>query len=323
MIDPKKKKKIHDNFVRVVEDLVKRKLQSESIQAIILGGSVARGDETEHSDIDIVFYVKKKDLPKDPRKFYKFKGKYIEEHYSIIDDLNNEHILPESKVLYDKTGKIKKEVFNEWVAKRRFNAELKEAKKYQKLAEESFENKNYERSFSLLYGLESPAFILMHSLPPRFNLPFPSFRLLKSLKIIDRKHKTKIYEKIRELYIFGNSNKKQILNDFQKAYFLMYKIKKSENPNSKNLGFFDKQKIKYNIRGLKKTFENYAFVFAYRFIVGCLSTWAFDKKIKERDRKTLHKILLDILGVKKIDRDLINEKLKLSKELLKETQGLK
>lgn len=308
--------------MNVIDDLVKKKIKSESIQAIILGGSVARGDETEHSDIDIVFYVKKKDMPEVPRRFYKFKGKHIEEHYSEIENLKNENILPEERILYDKTGKIKKKDFDEKVAKKRFRSQLKEAKKYQKLAELSFKKGNYEGSFNFLYGLGSPAFILMHALPPRFNLPSPSFRLLKSLKIIDKKHKTKIYEYVEKIYTFGNKNKKKILKDFQKAYSLMNKIKKSENPNSRNLGFFDKIKIKYNIEGLEKTFENYPFVFAYRFIVGCLAMWTFDKKTKKKDKEILYRILLKVLGVEKIEKKLIEERLKFSKEFLKEAENL-
>lgn len=315
-------KNIHKQFMKVIDDLIKKKIKSEPIQSIILGGSVARGDETEHSDIDIVFYVKKKDMPKNPRRFYKFKSKYIEEHYSEIENLKNDNILPEEKVLYDKTGKIKKNDFNEKIAKKKFNVEIKEAKKYQKLAEQFFKKEDYEESFNFLYGLGSPAFILMHALPQRFNLPFPSFRLLKSLKIIDRKHKTKTYEKIEKIYTFKDKNKKQILRDFQKAYLLMNKIKKSENPNSKNLGFFDKIKIKYNVEGLKKTFEDYPFIFAYRFIVGCLAMWTFDKNTKKKDKEVFYQNLLKVLGVEKIDKKLVEEKLKLSKELLKEAEKL-
>lgn len=309
--------------MKVVDDLINKKTKSEPIQAIILGGSVSRGDETEQSDIDIVFYVKKKDMPKNPRRFYKFKGKYLEEHYSEIEKLKNENILPEEKILYDKTGKIKKKDFDEKIAKKKFNFGIKEAKKYQKLAEQFFKKQDYEESFNFLYGLGSPAFILMHALPPRFNLPFPSFRLLKSLKIIDRKHKTKTYKKVEKIYNFENKNKKQILRDFQKAYLLMNRIKKSENPNSKNLGFFDKIKIKYNVEGLKKTFEDYSFVFSYRFIVGCLAMWTFDKKTKNKDKEVFYQILLEVLGVKKIDKKLVEEKLKFSKELLKEVEKLK
>ncbi len=313
-------KNIHKKFMEIVDDLISKKIKSEAIQAIILGGSVAREDETEHSDIDIVFYVKKKDLPKNLRKFYKFRDKYIEEHYSEIESLRNENILPEEKILYDKTGTIRKKNFDEKIAKKRFIYEFREAKKYQKLAEQYFKKGSYERSFNSLYGTESPTFILMHSLPPRFNLPFPSFRLLKSLKLIDRKHKTKIYEKVEKIYTFENKNKKQILRDFQKAYLLMNKIKKSENPNYKNLGFFDKIKIKYNFEGLKKTFEDYPFVFAYRFIVGCLAMWTFDKNTKKQDKEIFYKILFKVLGVEKIDKKLFEKKIKLSKELLEEVK---
>ncbi len=262
-------------------------------------------------------------MPENPRRFYKFKNKYIEERYFEIENLKDENLLPEEKILYDKTGQINKKEFNEKIAKKRFNVEIKEAKKYQKLAEQFFKKEDYEKSFNFLYGLGSPAFILMHALPPRFNLPFPSFRLLKSLKIIDRKYKTKTFQKVEKIYTFENKNKKQILSDFQKAYLFMNKIKKSENPNFKNLGFFDKIKIKYNLEGLKKTFEDYPFVFAYRFIVGCLAMWTFDKNTKKKDKEVFYQILLKVLGVEEINKKLVEEKLKLSKELLEEAERLR
>lgn len=316
-------KKLHKEFMEVVNSLIKKKLKHEPIQAIILGGSVARNDEIEHSDIDIVFYVKKKDMPNDFRSFYKFKGKYIEEHYSPIEELKNENILPEEKILYDKTKRINKLKFNEARAKKIFSKKFNEAKRYQKLAEDSFRKKNYEKSFYYLYGLGNPARIIMQALPPRFNLPFPSFRLLKSVKTIDKKHKTKTYEKIKKIYTFKNKNQKKILKNFAKGYKLMNRIKKAENPKSKNLGFFDKTKIKYNLAGLRKTFEDYPFVFAYRFIIGCLTMWAGDKNIKIENRKKLQRYLFSLLGIKKFNRNLVKQKLKLSNELIKEGEKLK
>jgi len=314
------KTNLHQKFMKVVNSLVDKKIEQEPIQAVILGGSVARGDETKHSDIDIVFYVKKKDIPKNPRRFYKFKGKYIEEHYFEIENLKNENILPEEKILYDKTGKIKKKEFDKKIAKKKFYIELKEAKEYQKLAKQSFKKRNYEKSFNFLYGLGSPAFILMHALPPRYNLPFPSFRLLESIKIIDKKNKTNLYKKIEQIYTFENKNKKQILRNFGKAYLLMNKVKKS---TSENFGFFDKEKIKYNVLGLKKTFKEYPFVYSYRFIVGCLTMWALDEKIELNYKNKLKDYLLIILGIKFINKNLVEEKLKLSNELIKGCEKIK
>ncbi len=314
---------LHQKFMKVVDLLIKKKIKTEPIQAIVLGGSVARGDENIHSDIDINFYVKRLNIPVDYWRFYKFKGKYIEEHYFPIEDLKNENFLPEEKILYDKTDKLKQNFFNEDRAKEKFFLELKEAEKYQKLAEKSFNKNNYDKTFNYLYGVGAPAFIIMHSLPPRFNLPFPSFRLLKSIKIIDKKKKTDIYKKIEEIYRFDNKNEKEILNEFEKAYNLMNKIKKEENPKSKNLGFLDKIKIKYNIKGLKETFKKYSFVYAYRFIVGCLAMWAFDNKIKAENKIRLKKYLLNVLGIKIIDKDLVKKKLELSKELIKECEKIK
>lgn len=316
-------KTLHEKNLRIIRELLHKKLKKENILVAILGGSVARGDETEYSDIDIVFYVDRKNLPKDSRCFYKFKGKYIEEHYSPIEELKNENILPEEKILLDKTGEITKFLFNKSLAKKKFNLEIKEAKRYQRLAEESFNKKDYEESFYYLYGLGSSAFIIMHTLPPRFNLPFPSFRLLKSIAIIDKINKTKAYKKIEQIYTFKNKNKKEILRTFEKAYSLMNKLKKIENPKSKNLGFFDKTKIRYNLKGLKKTFEDYPFVYAYRFIVGCLTMWAFDKKIKDKDTKKIYKYLLESLGVKEINRELVKEKINISRDLIEECEKIK
>lgn len=314
---------LHKEFMKVVDLLVKNKLKEEPIQAVILGGSVARGDENSHSDIDINFYVKKLDMPNNPWRFYKFKGKYIEEHYLPIKDLKNETLLPEQKILYDKKDKLKQNKFNEKKAIINFKKNLIEAKRCQRLAEKSFNEKNYEKTFNYIYGFESPAFIFMHALPPRFNLPFPSFRLFDSIKDIDKKNKTNIYRKIEEIYIFKNRNQKEILRDFEKAYHLMNKMKKSENFKSNNLGFYDKIKIKYNVDGLKETFKKYPFVYAYRFIVGCLTMWAFEDKIKPEDKGKLKNYLLNILGMKIIDKDLVKKKLELSNELIKECEKLK
>ena len=164
--------------------------------------------------------------------------------------------------------------------------------------------------------------ILMHEIPPRFNLPFPSFRLLKSLKLVDSKYKTKTVETLTKLYSFKNENRREIIEDYSKAYKLMNKIKKSKNPDSENLGFFDMEKIKYNVEGLRMTFEDYPFVFAYRFIVGCLVDWSFDKNLPSKERNQLFDILLRILGIKELDMDLVKEKLMISENLIHESEKL-
>jgi len=308
--------------MRVVNALIEKKIKTEPIQAVTLGGSVARGDEHEHSDIDIVFYVKKKDMPKDTRRFYKFKGTYIEEHYHEIGALKSENILPEVKILYNKTGKIIKHEFDERREKKAFIKKLREAEKYLKLARNCFRKGAYETSFNYLYGLGEPASIIMHALPPRYNLPFPTFRLLGSVKIIDEKNKTQVYKKIEQIYKFNNTNLKEILHNFEKAYELMNKIKREENSDAKNLGFFDKIKIEYAIESLKENFEDYPFVYAYRFIAECLTEWAFDKKIKLKERKKLRKYLLKSLGIANIDGDLVKQKIALFEDLLKEAKKL-
>jgi len=314
---------LHQKFMRVVNALIEKKIKTEPIQVVALWGSVAREDEHEHSDIDIVFYVKKKDMPKDTRRFYKFNGTYIEEHYSKIEDLKSENILPEVKILYNKTGKIIKHEFDERREKKAFIKKLREAEKYLKLARHCFQKGAYEKSFNYLYGLGEPASIIMHALPPRYNLPFPTLRLLSSVKIIDKKNKTQVYKKIEQIYKFNNTNVTEILQNFKKAYELMNKIKRKENPGAKNLGFFDKIKIKYAIESINENFEAYPLVYAYRFIVECLTEWAFDKKIKLNEREKLHKYLLKSLGLANIDEYLVKQKLELFEELLKEAKKLR
>ncbi|MFH1503164.1 MAG: nucleotidyltransferase domain-containing protein [Candidatus Diapherotrites archaeon] len=304
----KKERKIHQKFMDVVNSLVNEKIKKEPIQAVILGGSVARGDETKHSDIDIVFYVKKKDLPENKRGFYKFKGKCIEEHYFSIEDLKNSNLLPEEKIIYGKTGKIKIPKFNEKLAKKKFKDSLKQAKKFQKLAESDFKKGDYEKAFYYLYSMESPSFIMMHSLPPRFNLPFPSFRLLNSIKSIDKNKNTKFYGLFEEFYKFNNKKIKEIMGSFSEAYYL--RIKKE-----------GKLKVKYNLEYLKKTFKEYPFIFAYRFIVCCLTLWTFDNSIEQEKREFLNRSLMKVLGIKNISKKLVKEKLEISNKLFLECKN--
>jgi len=314
-------KSLHQKFMHVVNALIKKKIRTEPIQAVTLWGSVARGDETEHSDIDIVFYVNKKDMPKDIRRFYKFNGKYIEEHYSKIENLKSKNILPEVKILYNKTGKTIKPKFNEAKERKEFAKKLKEAEKYVKLAKKYFQNKAYEESFNYLYGISAPASTIMHALPPRYNLPFPTLRLLNSVRIIDKQNKTQVYPIIKQIYHFNNTNTNNILFNFEKAYTLMSKIKQNEHPNAKNLGFFDKIKIKYAVESIKENFRDYPLVYSYRFIVECLTEWAFDRKIKLKERKLLRKYLLASVGITNINRDLIKQKLILFEQLIKEVKN--
>jgi predicted nucleotidyltransferase len=305
-----KNSKIHKKFLKIVNSLVNEKIKKEPIQAVILGGSVARGDETKHSDIDIVFYVKKKDLPKNQRGFYKYKGRCIEEHYSAIENLKDSNLLPEEKIIYDKTGKIKIPKFNEKSAKKKFKDSFSQAKKYQRLAEDSFKKQDYEKSFYYLYSMESPSFVMAHSLPPRFNFPFPSMRLFNSIKIIDKNNKTKIYGLFEKIHNFNNEKIKEIMGNFSEAYYL--RIKKE-----------GKLKVKYNINYLKRTFREYPFIYAYRFIVGCLIIWIFDNSINEEKRNIIKNNLLSVLGIKEIDKDLVKEKLEISNKLLLECEKLK
>jgi predicted nucleotidyltransferase len=307
-------KKVHDEFMRVVDDLVKSKVDGESIQAIVLGGSVARGDEEEHSDIDIVFYVERRDLPESLRNFYEFEGKYIEEHYLAIENFCGEDVFPEARVLYDVSGKVRERKFDLGIAKKKFDEDLKGAKRSQKMAESFFEKGKYEEVFSCLYDMESPSFILMHALPARFDLPFPSFRLLKSIKIIDEKNGSRLYDKLERIYGFENNDYEEILRIFESAYKLVGEFRDG--------GFFDRLKIKYNIDGLRRTFEEYPFVYAYRFIVGCLASWAFNEGLGVEVRGKLRKNLFEVLGAEGVDEGLVKGKLELSRKLISECEGL-
>lgn len=315
-------KKIHEEFMKVVSALVEKKLGEEDIEIVVLGGSVARGDETEYSDIDINFYFVKDKLPKFYGKFYEFMGKWIEEYYFDVEDLKGKSLLPEVLILYDKNGVAKKNKFDKKIARKDFEVQLKEALKYQELIEKSFESGNHEESFYYLYSIESPSYVLMHALPPRFGLPFPSFRLLDSLKKIDEKHGSKTYDLVEKIYDFENSDVEGILKKFEEAYLLMNKIRREENTEIENLGFYDELKIRYNIEGLRRTFEKYPFVFAYRFIVGCLAMWAFDESIDVKNRENLVGILFNVVGVEEISEELVREKVDLSRGLIDEVKKL-
>ncbi len=314
--------RIHRKFMEIVDALVKKRINEREIQAVVLGGSVARGEETKHSDIDINFYVKEADLPETVRGFYKFKGKYIEEHYSSIENLKNENLLPEEKIIYDKTGKIKIPGFDEMKARNKFRSDLSESKRLCEIAENFFRKKDYQNCLYTLIG-NGPSFILMHSLPRRFNLPFPSFRLMSSIKEVDKINKTVFYHIFEQIYHFNNMDKKKILSEFKKSYLFMSDLKKRENSEVKNLGFFEKSKVKYNLYGLKMTFNDYPFVFAHRFIVGCLAMWASDKNLDDAIRKILSDSLLKVLGLESIEKNLVEQKLNLSKKLIRECKKLK
>jgi len=315
---------LHQKFMRVVNSLIEKKVKSEPILAVALWGSVARGDEpSEHSDIDICFYVKKKDLPRDTRSFYKFKGTYIEEHYSDIRKLKGENILPEVKILYNKTGKVINHEYNLARERKAYIKKLKESEKQLALAKNSFQKGAYEKSFNYLYGANAPTYTIMHALPPRYNLPFPSLRLLGSVRNIDKKHGTHVYDEIKKIYEFNNANAKEILYNFEKAFRLMHLVKRRKHPSAKNLGFFDKLKIEYAMVSFKETFEHYPFVYAYRFIAECLTEWAFDKKTKPQERKNLHEYLLRSLGIANICRNLVKQKLALHEDLVKEAKKLR
>jgi predicted nucleotidyltransferase len=283
------KNKLHARNMKIIGNLINKKIKSEPIQAVILGGSVARGDETKHSDIDIVFYVNKADMPKDSRRFYKFKGKYIEEHYSSTESLNSRNLLPEEKIIYTKIKNLKVPKFDKGVARARLVVETKKAKKFQKLAVENFKKGNFEKAFYYLFSMESPSFVLMHALPPSYNLPFPTFRLFESVKKFDKK----IYKIFEELFEFEDKDSRKILKRFGKIYKKVSVERGSE-------GFYDPLKVNYNLKELKRTFKKYPFFYSYRFILSCVVDWKLSNEF----------------GIK-ITKPLLRNKLSISENLIK------
>lgn len=102
-----KNSKLHQENKQIVSQLIKKNIKDNKIVLAILGGSVARGDETEHSDIDINFFSEGKYLPNEKRKFYRFKRKYIEESFHNLSDFNINNLLDEEVILYDKKNLAK------------------------------------------------------------------------------------------------------------------------------------------------------------------------------------------------------------------------
>ena len=300
--------------MNIINKLVKSRLKDRNIELILLGGSVARGDETPHSDIDINLFVKNKKYPS--RAFYKYKGKYIEETVLPIKSFNKKYLLEYVKVIYDKNKVINR--FSKSDEKRAreklFLKELKTGKQYLKLAENAYKEKNYCKSVFYLLGTKSLAFKVIHALPLKFNLPYPSFRLLESVKKASYQMKDKkIYEDIVKIYKNRNKNHNQIL----RKYSIIYKLAGKLNGNK---GFYEPLKIKYNVEGLKLTLKNYPSAYALRFIINCVVDWGLDKNLWKKDAKgraNALKLTQEILGIKEFSKEFVENKLNLSKDLEK------
>ena len=303
------KSKLHQEYTKVIKILIKDKLKNKKIELIILGGSAARGDETKHSDIDINFYTKNRFMPSNPRSFYKYKGKYVEETFIPLESLKIKEIPAETQVLYDKNDIFsgRQPEFNETEARKLFVNKFIESKKYLRLAEKAYELQNYEKATLHLLGTKSLAFILIHALPQRFNLPYPSFRLLDSVKKASKKIGDKrIYADIIKIYEIKTSlSNNKILKLYEKGYKIMGKL-------SGNFGFYDPIKLKYNLEELKLTFRDYPSVFALRFIINCIVDWSLEGKSTHREKiKTLTK---EILGISEFNKEFVKNSLFLSQD---------
>jgi len=302
--------KLHKEYMEVTDSLVKDAMKKRDIELILIGGSVARGDETKHSDIDINFYVKKKSLPSPPRRFYRYKGKYIEETFIPLESLKIKEIPAEAKVIYDNNNlfKGKQPKFNEKEARQLFLTRFIESKKYLRIAEKAYNLGDYEKAALHLLGTKSLIFNLIHALPQRFNLPYPSFRLLDSVKKASKMLEDElIYKDVLKIYgIETPLSNNEILRKYEEAYRIIGKP-------SGNSGFYDPLKIKYNIMELRLTFRSYPSVFALRFIIGCIIDWALEAK----SRAKVMALTKEILGISGFNREFVENKLLLSQDLEK------
>jgi predicted nucleotidyltransferase len=319
-------KDLHQEFLNIIDSLVKKKLkENPHIELIIYGGSVARGDETEHSDIDIGFYCKKEYMPDFTRGFYKFKGKHIEEIFHPLEEFSTDEIIDENVVAYDKNGLLKNRKFKSEKEKiNNFNKEWKKAKNFQKIAINYLNKKDYENAIYHILGCEGLSYLMAMALPARMNLPYPSFRLFKTIKKIDKT----LYNIWIKLFNIDNFDQKSVLKYFEKAYLIMNKCYKNKNPKEKNLGFYDILKLKYNIEGLKFTFNDYPKEYALKFIIECMIEWSFgekdlwDFKPNQKFKPEIIKLTKSLLGIKDFNKEFVKEKLDISKNIEKKIQEL-
>jgi predicted nucleotidyltransferase len=316
--------------MQTVDALVEQKKKDLRIQLMVLGGSAARGDETEHSDIDINFFVRKKDMPDPSRRFYLFEGRFIEETFLPVEDFKIKELPAEVKILFDRNNfSLKRKQLSEKQKFQQFKKDWKEAKKYLRLAEGFYKQENYDKAVLYLLGTKSLVSILVHSLPLRFDLPFPSFRLLKSIKLASNTlGDEKIYYDCINLFKIKNLDVNKILADYNRAYKIMAKCYSNKYPLEKNLGFYDNLKIKYNDKGLRLTFEDYPPEFALRFIISCVVDWSLDSEqlwsIKKNKcyKTNVSKLTYSVLGITRFDKEFATEKLLLSKNLEKGIDNL-
>ncbi len=317
---------LHKLYMKIVDSLVKMKLEENPrIELVLIGGSVARGDETIHSDIDINFYVKKEFLPASRMKCYEYKGKFVDETFIPLEEFNSSKLIDEVVVLFDKNGitsKIRRGL-SEKEKNKVLVREWERARGFQRLSEAYYENGEYEKSVYHTLGSEGLAYNLCLFLPARLNLPFPSFRLLKTMKKIN----TGIYDDLVKLFSVKDFDKEKVLRNYEKVYKIIADCYKQIKPGE-NLGFFNPLKIKYNIDYLKLTFKDYPPAYDLKFIVGCVIDWALKteelwKNKKNQEYKSeVVKLTKEILGIKEFNKEYAKEKLELSKKLEKRTDKL-
>ena len=197
------------------------------------------------------------------------------------------------------------------------NNELKQTKRYLNLAKQYFNGKEYEKCLLYLVGTKSYVFVLIHSFPKYYGLPYPSFRLLKSIEKIDKR----LYGLVQQIYTINNKDSKKILCKYALAYKLMSRCYKNINPTLSNYGFYDKIKVKYNLENLKETYNQYPKIYADRFIIGCVTSWALGsdevwKNSKNNRKKDKMRVLmLNILGLSEVSREFVEKKLNLTLNL--------
>lgn len=297
-------KLLHQENMHVVWQLVEKRRRENKICLAILGGSVARGDETEHSDVDINFYAIKKNLPEEKTRFYRFRNKYIEESFFDINYFDSDELLDEQVVLFDSGKYVRKRAKrNKFLARAEFRKEVLSAQEKLDESQNNFDESDYERSLQCLLGTKSSNFILVHALPRYYGLPYPSFRLFDSIKKID----LAMFDYFKAIYELKKGHN-FVLEIFGKAYRKFGEKKRKENSGLSNYGFYDALKIKYNLEGLKETYKKYPRFYADRFIVGCIVSWAAEDV-------GFRKYLVEIFGKDFASKENVLKKLEFSKKV--------
>jgi predicted nucleotidyltransferase len=299
---------LHRQYQKILNAWQKEQLRNKNIELIILGGSVARGDETKFSDIDVSIYYNNKFIIKAKRQFYKYRTKYIEQTNYDIADFKLEDVLKEQKILFDAKGYTKLLSFSKSKNKARFLKKYKDANESLKLAEMYYSKQDYENATLHLMGTKSFAFITVHALPELFDLPYPTFKLLSSIKQISKDTKIDVYKEYINLWTIKNNPK--IITNFEKIYKIM-------GPLNNNEGFYSKEKIHENMLQIIDTLKKYPKEYANRFIIGCVIDWALDKDTT-KNKQLIINLTKEILSINEFDNEFTEQKLLITKQIKKE-----